>query len=111
MKTKQILKAIKALAENEKLGWKLKNEAYDEGWEEGYESGLNDSEQYSDGYKEGWESKKANNKVRLEMLMDTYMNTGKGTKVIFIKEIIEYLDYEYDPIKAEEDYNRMMEDF
>ena len=40
-------------------------------------------------------------RVRLTGLFDTYMSTNKFAKAKDAKEMLEYLEWEYDPEKAE----------
>ncbi len=72
---------------------------HDEGYTEGYTDGEVDGR--TAGYVEGVQAHKEMIRTRLTMLFDTYMSTDKFAKAKDIKELIEYLGWEYDPQEAE----------
>lgn len=74
---------------------------YDEGWSQGYDSGHEDG--HPEGFTEGVAAHKEMIRVRMTGLFDTYMNTNKFAKAKDTKETLEYLEWEYDPEKAEAD--------
>ena len=100
------------MADFEKLFKKLKNkfddallesheDGHDEGWSTGYDSGHEDGR--TAGFSEGVQAHKDMIRTRLTMLFDTYMSTDKFAKAKDVKEMIEYLEWEYDPEQAEKD--------
>ena len=82
----------KALTESHEDG-------HDEGWSEGYDSGHEVG--HAAGFAEGVDAHKTMIRTRLTMLFDTYMSTDKFAKAKDAKEMIEYLEWEYDPVEAE----------
>ena len=82
---------------------KAVNEAFenghDEGWSQGYDSGYEVG--HPDGFAGGVTAHKEMIRVRMTGLFDTYMNTNKFAKAKEAKETLEYLEWEYDPAKAE----------
>lgn len=76
-----------------------RDEGYDDGWSEGYDSGHEVG--HAAGFAEGVDAHKTMIRTRLTMLFDTYMSTDKFAKAKDAKEMIEYLEWEYDPEKAE----------
>lgn len=73
--------------------------SYDDGWSDGYDAG-HDVGQPA-GFAEGVAAHKEMIRVRLTGLFDTYMSTNKFAKAKDAKEMLEYLEWEYDPEKAE----------
>lgn len=74
-------------------------EGHDAGWSSGYDSGYDVG--YEKGFTEGVQAHKDMIRTRLTMLFDTYMATDKFAKAKDAKEMIEYLEWEYDPVEAE----------
>ena len=72
---------------------------HDDGYTEGYTDGEVDGR--GAGFVEGIQAHKGMVRTRLTMLFDTYMSTDKFAKAKDVKEMIEYLEWEYDPEKAE----------
>lgn len=68
-------------------------EYYSNGWDDGW----------SDGYDSGAEAHKEMIRTRLNMYLDTCMNTNKIREAQFTKEMLKYLMWEYDPSKVVED--------
>lgn len=96
------------MADYRKLFKKLKTQieeevssSFDDGWSDGYDSGHEVGQ--SAGFAEGVEAHKTMIHTRLTMLFDTYMSTDKFAKAKDVKEMIEYLEWEYDPEQAAKD--------
>ena len=70
-------------------------EYYDNGWNDGHAAG------YSDGVDDGVMAHKEMIRNRLNMYLETCMNTNKMREAQFTKEMLEYLMWEYDPVEAE----------
>lgn len=85
-----------------KLANSIKSEI-DSSWSVGYEAGYADGSRdaTADGFEEGVAAHKEMIRVRLTGLFDTYMSTNKFAKAKDAKEMLEYLEWEYDPEKAE----------
>jgi hypothetical protein len=88
---------------------KLIQEAYDLGWDEGWDSGYNANDDSDESYDAGVEAAKENVQTRLKALEELYMQTGKGTKAVAVREIAEFLAFEYDPEKAMDDYKKSLD--
>lgn len=97
------------MADFEKLFKKLEkkldkalDESYDNGHDEGWSSGYDSGHEvgHTEGFTEGVQAHKDMIRTRLTMLFDTYMSTDKFAKAKDVKEMIEYLEWEYDPEKA-----------
>lgn len=82
----------KALTQNYDSG-------HDDGWVQGYNNGHETGR--IAGFDEGVEAHKEMIRTRLTMLFDTYMSTDKFAKAKDAKEMLEYLEWEYDPQEAE----------
>lgn len=100
------------MADFEKLLKKLQNKydaavdksfdsGHDAGWDDGYSDGHEEGR--TEGFAEGVAAHKEMIRTRLTMLFDTYMSTDKFAKAKDVKEMIEYLEWEYDPEQAEKD--------
>ena len=76
-------------------------DSWQDGYDVGYDAGSDDG--HSEGFTEGVAAHKEMVRVRLTGLFDTYMNTNKFAKAKDAKEMLEYLEWEYDPEKAEAD--------
>ena len=70
------------------------NTEYALGYDEGYGVGK------QEGYNLGIAEHKRMTKVRMMMMFDTYMSTNKFAKAKEVKEMLQFLDWEYDPEKA-----------
>ncbi len=78
-----------------KLLDKVIDGTFERGWDVGHSAG------YSDGVDDGVMMHKEMIRTRLNMYLDTCMNTNKYKEAQFTKEMIEYLMWEYDPVEAE----------
>lgn len=72
-------------------------EYYQNGEDEGYSLG------YSEGFNDGIIGHKDMIRNRITMHIETCMNTNKFKEAQFAKEMLEYLMWEYDPEKAEQE--------
>jgi flagellar biosynthesis/type III secretory pathway protein FliH len=82
----------------EKFGEESYEEGYSIGWDSGYDAG------YESAFNEGIEEHKRAMTFRLNSLFDTYMKTNKFKDAQNIKELMEYLGWEFDP----EAFDRIM---
>jgi flagellar biosynthesis/type III secretory pathway protein FliH len=71
--------------------------------EEYYENGYNDGFAigYDDGVGDGYIQHRIMVSNRINMHIETCMNTNKYKEAQFAKEMLEYLMWEYDPVEAE----------
>lgn len=92
---KKVLKKLAKSVESEI------DSSWQDGYDCGYESGTEDAK--ADGFEEGVAAHKEMVRARLTGLFDTYMSTNKFAKAKDAKEMLEYLEWEYDPEKAEAD--------
>lgn len=76
---------------------KIINGSYERGWEIGHSVG------YEDGTSDGVMVHKEMIRNRINMHIETCMNTNKYREAQFAKEMLEYLMWEYDPSKVEND--------
>ncbi len=74
-------------------------DSWQDGYDIGYDTGSDDG--HSEGFAEGVAAHKEMVRVRLTGLFDTYMSTNKFAKAKDAKEMLEYLEWEYDPVEAE----------
>jgi hypothetical protein len=70
---------------------------YLDGFDAGFDSG------YLEGVSEGAEAHKTMIRNRLNMHIETCMNTNKYKEAQFTKEMMEYLMWEYNPEKARQE--------
>ena len=78
-----------------KLLDKVINGSFERGWDIGHSAG------YSDGVDDGVMAHKDMIRNRINMHIETCMNTNKYREAQFAKEMLEYLMWEYDPEEAE----------
>jgi hypothetical protein len=75
------------------------DEYYENGYEEGFLVG------YGGGVPDGILQHKQMIRNRINMHIETCMNTNKYREAQFAKEMLEYLMWEYDPVEAERRLN------
>ncbi len=80
-----------------KLLDKIIDGTFERGWNIGHSAG------YSDGLDDGIMSHKEMIRNRITMHLETCMSTNKYKEAQFTKEMLEYLMWEYDPAKAEQE--------
>jgi flagellar biosynthesis/type III secretory pathway protein FliH len=78
---------------------KFGEQSYEEGYSNGFDAG------YDSAYEEGIEEHKRAMTFRLNSLFDTYMKTNKFKDAQTIKELMEYLGWEFDPEAADRIWN------
>lgn len=78
-----------------KLLDKIIDGSFERGWDIGHSAG------YSDGVDDGVMAHKDMIRNRINMHIETCMNTNKYREAQFAKEMLEYLMWEYDPEEAE----------
>ena len=88
---------------------KLLREAFDLGWDRGWDSAYEANDSDSESWEAGVAAAKENVQTRLKALEELYMQTGKGTKAVAVREIAEFLAFEYDPEKAMEEYKKSLD--
>jgi flagellar biosynthesis/type III secretory pathway protein FliH len=89
---KDIKKLIKKIQKSIDKSW-------DDGYEAGEESGY--SLGYSEGYEEGIAAHKEYIQKRLKASEELSLSVGKGTEAVRMREMAEFLAWEYDPEEAE----------
>jgi flagellar biosynthesis/type III secretory pathway protein FliH len=82
----------KALDKSFDVGW---NEGYDSGHKVGFDSGR------TEGFEEGVAAHKAHVQSRLKASEELSLSVGKGAEAVRMREMAEFLAWEYDPEEAE----------
>lgn len=77
--------------------------ALDEAWDAGYENGYSDGkiDGQSEGYVEGVQAHKDHIQARLKFSEELSLSAGKGAEAVRMREMAEFLAWEYDPEEAE----------
>lgn len=75
----------------------------DKSWDDGYEAGEDVGYRlgYSEGYEEGIAAHKEHVQNRLKASEELSLSVGKGAEAVRMREIAEFLAWEYDPVEAE----------
>ena len=82
---------------------KALDKSFDVGWSEGYDSGYSAGidEGHREGFDEGVAAHKAHVQSRLKASEELSLSVGKGAEAVRMREIAEFLAWEYDPEEAE----------
>lgn len=77
--------------------------ALDEAWDAGYENGYSDGkiDGHSEGFVEGVQAHKDHIQARLKFSEELSLSAGKGAEAVRMREMAEFLAFEYDPEEAE----------
>lgn len=75
------------------------DKSYDRGYADGHKEGLKEGK--SVGFDEGVEAQKAHIQSRLRFAEELAMSAGRGPEAIRMREVAEFLAFEYDPEAAE----------
>lgn len=90
----------------EKLFKKLEkkfDKALDTSFESGYDEGFSDgfTDGRSEGFVEGMQAHKEYIQARLKASEQLSLSVGKGAEAVRMREMAEFLAFEYDPVEAE----------
>lgn len=96
------------MADLEKLIKKIRKAyaaSWDEGYDAGYEVGFSDGSEDAreSAFQEGIQAHKDHVQSRLKFSEELAMSAGKGAEAVRMREMAEFLAFEYDPEKAEAD--------
>jgi flagellar biosynthesis/type III secretory pathway protein FliH len=77
--------------------------ALDEAWNDGHDDGYREGylEGHDDGYAEGVQAQKEHIQSRLKFSEELSLSAGKGAEAVRMREMAEFLAFEYDPEEAE----------
>jgi flagellar biosynthesis/type III secretory pathway protein FliH len=77
--------------------------SFDAGWSDGYDSGYSAGVQegHKDGFDDGVAAHKAHVQSRLKASEELSLSVGKGAEAVRMREMAEFLAWEYDPEEAE----------
>lgn len=78
---------------------KTADEYYDNGFDEGYRVGMEDGRE--EGFAEGVEAQKQAIQRRLKASEELALSAGRGAEAVRMREMAEFLAWEYDPEEAE----------
>jgi flagellar biosynthesis/type III secretory pathway protein FliH len=78
------------------------DEATDKAYDAGFEDGYNGA--YEEGFAEGVEAQKQAIQRRLKASEELALSAGRGAEAVRMREMAEFLAWEYDPEKAMEEY-------